>query len=249
MTSSYARHGIDHLSVSSVGLFAAEPALFVAERLMKRRAPVGAAAHRGNAVEAGIVMGLMNPQVDIDLCQAHAVAEFDKLTALSGDPRRAKEREGIPGMVKQGIDKLRPRGIPSITQGRIDVLLPGVPIPWVGYLDLHYEQHGCTLDLKTTHRLPSEVSRSHARQVSLYTYGTNHDARVAYITPSKSAVYLIEDRNQHISDLINIAQRLERFLGLSDDPTFLASIVCPDVDSFWYSEPTARATCKEIFGL
>ena len=249
MTSSFARHGIDHLSVSAVGLFAAEPALFVAERLMKRRAPVGAAAHRGTAVEAGIVMGLMNPTHYVLDCETYAVAEFDKLTALSGDPRRAKEREGIPGMVKQGLDKLRPRGIPSQTQGRVDVLLPGVPIPWVGYLDLHYEQHGCTLDLKTTHRLPSEASRAHARQVSLYTYGTNHDARVAYVTPSKSAVYLIQDRNQHIADLINIAQRLERFLALSDDPTFLAGIVCPDVDSFYYADATARATCREVFGL
>jgi hypothetical protein len=85
--------------------------------------------------------------------------------------------------------------------------------------------------------------------VSLYTYGTNHAARVAYFTPSKGEVYLVNDCAQHIADLINIAQRLERFLALSDDPTFLAGIVCPDVDSFYYSDATARATCREVFGL
>ena len=246
---SFARHNIDHLSVSAVGLFAAEPALFVAERLMKRRAPVGAAAHRGTAVEAGIVMGLLDPAALIENCQAHAVAEFDKLTALSGDPRRSKEREGIPGMVLQGVNKLRPRGVPSVTQGRVDVMLPGVPVPWVGYLDLHYEQHGTTLDIKTTHRLPSEPSTAHARQVSLYTYGSNHAARVMYCTPSKSEVYLVNDCAAHVAALINIAQRLERFLALSDDPTFLAGIVCPNTDSFYWSDPTARATCREVFGL
>ena len=47
------RHGIDHLSVCQLNLWAAAPAIWVMERLLGRRAPVGAAAHRGTAVEAG----------------------------------------------------------------------------------------------------------------------------------------------------------------------------------------------------
>ena len=50
----FARHGIDHLSASSVNLFIAQPALWCASYLMKKRPPVGPAAHRGTAIECGV---------------------------------------------------------------------------------------------------------------------------------------------------------------------------------------------------
>ena len=84
----FQQHGIAHLSPSSLNLFAAQPALFVMEKLLKKRGGVGCAAHRGTAAEAGIVHGLLNPTADIKDCQALALAEFDKLAALSGDPKR-----------------------------------------------------------------------------------------------------------------------------------------------------------------
>ena len=54
MTDPFARHGIDHLSASSCNLFACQPAMWIAERLLRRAAPVGASAHRGTAIEAGV---------------------------------------------------------------------------------------------------------------------------------------------------------------------------------------------------
>lgn len=249
MSNPFARHGIKHLSVSTINVFAAQPALFVMEKLLKRRGPVGAAAHRGTAAEAGIVMGLLDPKASLEACQAHALAEFDKLTALSGDPRREKERDAVPGIVKTGIDELRQYGVPSGIQVRIEKTLPGVSVPWLGFADLVYDQHGLTVDIKSTLKLPSDMSLTHARQVGLYTYGTNHSARVAYFTPAKRGVYLLQDADQRIAELVNIAQRLERFLSISDDPQFLASIVVPDTDSFWFSEPSTRAMAREIYGL
>lgn len=249
MTSAFARHGITHLSVSTVGLFAAEPALFVAEKLLKRRSQVGAAAHRGTASESGIVMGLLDPTASIEACQEHALREFDKLTALSGDPRREKERQAVPAIVKTAIPELRAYGVPSQVQGKIERTLPGIDIPWVGYLDLHWAQHGITADLKTSLKLSSEISTAHARQISLYTYGTNHEGRVAYCTPNKIGVYRSTDNDRHIAALTNIAQRMERFLSISDDPMVLAGIVCPDVDSYFYSDPNTRAMAREVFGL
>jgi hypothetical protein len=47
----FALHGLDHLSATSLNLYAAAPALWVVEKLLRRRAPVGCAAHRGTAVE------------------------------------------------------------------------------------------------------------------------------------------------------------------------------------------------------
>jgi len=251
--SAFARHGIDHLSISSLNLFASEPALWVMERLLGRRGPVGAAAHRGTAAEAGIALGLLDPDLPVADCQAYAVKVFDELTALSRDARVEKERTGVPSIVWQGLERLRPRGAPTATQQEIRVMLPGCPLPWLGYVDLFYADHapGVVVDIKSTLRLPSEPSTGHARQVSLYTYNTPYAAKIAYFTPGRSEVYEIgeEAKQQHIADLVNIAGRLERFLGLSDDPAVLASVVVPDVDSFYYADPVTRALAKEVFGL
>lgn len=251
MSNAFERHGITHLSPSTINLFAAEPALFVMEKLLKRRGSVGAAAHRGTAAEAGIVMGLLDPAAPIADCQAHATREFDRLTALSGDSRRDKEREAVSGIVATGIAELRQYGIPSGVQVRVEKMIPGVPVPWLGFIDLHWDRFDppVTLDIKSQLRLSSEISSSHARQVAFYIYGTNHAARVGYFTPSKCGVYPLEDAQRPIANLINIANRLERFLAVSNDPAELAGLVVPDTDSFYYSDSMTRAMALEVFGL
>jgi len=45
----------DHHSASSTRLFCASPAMWVAEKLLGHRQPVGAPAHRGIAVEGGVM--------------------------------------------------------------------------------------------------------------------------------------------------------------------------------------------------
>lgn len=245
----FQRHGIGHLSASSLSTFAAEPALWVMEKLLKRRGPVGCAAHRGTAAETGIVHGLLNPDAAIEDCQAKALAEYDQLTALSGDPKRQKEREAVPAIVATAIPALRPYGIPDGVQLKIERRLDGVPVPFIGFVDLRWGQHGMLLDLKTQLRLSSEISPAHARQVALYAHGTNDAAGICYATPQKVGIYRLENAADHTAAMANIAKRLERFLGVSSDPHELAGIVCPNWDSFYWNEPHTRALGREIFGF
>ena len=245
----FQRHGIAHLSASSINTFAAEPAIWIMERLLKKRGPVGCSAHRGTAGEAGIVHGLLNPKAEVAECQAIALAEYDRLTALSGDPKRIKEREALPGIVATGLAELRQYGVPDEVQKRIEVTLPDVPVPFLGFADIGWSAHGVTLDIKTQLRLNSEISTAHARQVALYIHGTNREARVSYITPAKIGVYRLDNAEGHIAALTNIAQRMERFLSISSDPAELAAIVVPDTESFYYSDPTTRALARETYGL
>lgn len=249
MTNAFERHGIGHLSASSLNLFAAQPAIWVMQRLLKKSGPVGAAAHRGTAAETGIVHGLLNPNASADECRVMALRQYDTLTALSGDPKRIKEGEAVPAIVSTALPELRGYGVPDEVQQRIDVTLPEVPIPFLGFSDLGWSSHGITLDLKSTLRLPSSISTPHARQVALYLYGTNREGRIAYCTPSKIAVYRLEDAADHLAALVNIAKRLERFLAVSNDPQELAGIVVPDIDSFYVNEPITRAHVRETFGL
>jgi hypothetical protein len=245
----FERHGITHLSASSINLYAAQPALWVMQRLLKKSGPVGAAAHRGTAAETGIVHGLLDTSAQVEDCQAAALAQFDALTALSGDPKRTKERDAVPAIVATALPELRGYGIPDEVQHRIEVTLPDVPVPFLGFVDLGWSGHGITLDIKSTLRLPSTISTAHARQVALYLYGTNREGRVAYCTPGKIGVYRLEDASTHIAAVQNIAKRLERFLAISTDPEELAAIVVPDTESFYVNDPITRALVREVYGL
>ena len=250
MNNPFAKYNITHLSPSSCNLFIGSPAMYIMERLMGVRNQVGAAAHRGSAVEAGIAHGLVNG-APLAECQSVAKKEFDKLTALSGDPRREKETGSLADMVEQGLNELRPYGRPSSTQGRIEYHVEGLAVPLIGYYDFEWEQHGVLVDLKTTHALPSKISTNHARQVALYVAarGDNLSARVTYTTTKKVATYALEDKREHVRSLERVALTIQRFLSQSDDPKELASFVVPDVDSFYFNDPAVRQAAFEIWGL
>ena len=158
MTDPFATHGIHHLSASSLNTYAAQPAAWAMSYLLKRRLPVGASAHRGTAIESGVSAGLFDPEKPVDDCVAIAVAEYDRLTALSGDPRREAQRKVVQDTVPVALAELRQYGRPTPPeegqhQHRISKPLgEGLP-DLVGYLDFYWQEHGLVLDLKTTERV------------------------------------------------------------------------------------------------
>jgi len=250
----FERHGLDHLSASSINLFVAQPAMWALQKLMGRKTGVGAAAHRGTAVEAGVELGLFDPALSVEECQQAALARFNTLTALSADPAVEKERAGIAPAVAVALKELRQYGIPGTAEGsrqhRIEVELPGVPVPFIGWLDFWFPEHGIIIDLKTQGRLSSKISDPHARQGAIYhaAHG-NNEIRFAYVTPQKIGVYRLEDPRLHLDRVVSIAKSIERFLSLSDDPAALTTALSPDLDSFYWNDAGARAAAQEIWGL
>jgi hypothetical protein len=237
MSIEYTRH-----SPSSLNLFCAAPAMFVLERILGHRQPVGAPAHRGTAVEDGVTIGLLNPDMPHEACTEVALKKYDTISALSGDKRREEYRADIPAMVALALGELRAYGVPSATQGFVEWKPEGLKYPIVGYFDYRWEQHGTLVDLKTTEKLPSAIKIPHARQVALYATltGDNADARLTYITPKKRATYQLENVRDHLSALHQIALRCEAFLDLSDDPEFFTTITAPDFESFYWGGPARQ---------
>lgn len=229
-------------SPSSLNLFCASPSMFVLEKILGRRQPVGAPAYRGTAVEDGVTAGLMDPAKPIDECAEIALKKFDSLTGLSGDKRREEYRATIPDMVKSALEELRPYGFPTHCQQFVQWKPEGLAYPIVGYLDYRWEQHGILVDLKTTEKLPSSIKIPHARQVALYATmtGDNVDARLSYVTPKKRATYQLENVRDHLTALHQIALRCEAFLALSDDPQFFTKITAPDFESFYWGGPARQ---------
>jgi hypothetical protein len=240
----YVRH-----SPSSLNLFAAEPAMFVLERVIGIKQPVGAPAHRGTAVEAGVTIGLQEPGAALKDCVDLALARYDVLMAMSPDPRRDKYREPIPGMVETAIKALRKYGVPTGVQGFVEWKPSELQLPVVGYYDFEWAKDGIIADLKTTERMPSEIKTGHARQVALYAASDNTVAHLIYVTPKKLEPYKLENVFAHRNALLNIAKRVENFLSLSNDPKYFLTITVPDLDSFYWNDPLSRQLAFEYWGI
>ena len=255
----FERHGIEHLSASSLNLWAAEPALWIMERLLGRKAPPGVPAARGKAVEHGVHLGMSNPRLSIAECIEGAEREFARHTALSADPRREDERKKLAGWVRGALAELRQYGTPDGFQEKVEVRLDDVPVPIVGYIDWRFSEHGLIVDLKTTERFPSAIGDAHGRQGAVYAspHG-NFGMRFAYAKPAPGktdrrqvTVYEMsgDDVRRHLAALRAIALSLGRFLSMSNDARELAGLIAPDFDSFYWSEPAARAAGREVFGF
>ena len=249
LETAFATHGIDHLSPSSCSTYVASPAMFVLSKVLKRPTSVGAAAHRGSAAESGVTHGLMHPEASLTECVEVAQETFARLTALSTDPRLDKEREAVSGFVEQGLRTLKPYGVPTELQSRIELKIEGLAVPIMGYLD--YAFGNVVVDLKTTHAVPSKISTNHARQVSLYAAakGGGATGRLAYVSTKKSAVYELENVPEHVKALGEIGKAIQKFLSISADPKELAQLVIPDVDSFYFNDPITRQAAFEIWGV
>lgn len=254
MSNAFERHGITHLSASSVNLFVAQPALWCCSYLLGKRPPVGPAAHRGTAIECGVEAGLFDPEMPVAEAQKVALARFHSLTRLSADPRIEKEREAIAPSVEVALTELRQYGVPDKPgfderQHKISYAIEGVPVPVWGYLDFEFPDHGIIVDLKSTLRIPSEISEAHARQGAIYTGpGSNTQVRFAYTSPKKITVYVLEDVPRHLSRFVQAAQAIERLLSLSDDGEKLTRCFAPDLSSFYWGDASARRIANEIWG-
>jgi hypothetical protein len=238
----------DHHSAHSVNLFCASTAMWVLEKMLGLRQPVGAPAHRGVAVETGVTHGIMNPDAALAECVKIAIVKFDTLMALSPDARRERYRQKIEDMVRLALDELRPYGVPSLTQGLVEWKPAGLRLPIIGYFDFEWAQHGLIIDLKTAEKMPSQIKVSHARQAAFYAASDNTAARLTYVTPKMCATYELENIREHREALRQIAMRIENFLALSDDPEFFKSITVPDLESFYWGG-SARQLAYEHWNI
>src|SRR5690606_9568182 len=106
----------------------------------------------------------------VEDCVAEAEREFNRLTALAGDPRRDEERGKIAGYVRGAVVELRQYGPPDADgyQARVEIRLDDVPVPVIGFIDWRFSNHGLIVDLKTTERFPSRIGVAHGRQGAIY---------------------------------------------------------------------------------
>lgn len=266
----FEKHGITHLSASSLNLARHSLALWTLHYLKGVRGKGSLPMYAGIAAEDGVSYGLFNPHAPVDECIQVAVETFKRKTVLEGfDPEACQEKleeitgrpaegrkKAFDGMVANGLKALRPYGIPTPPednqkQHRIEVRLDGIPVPLTGFKDFVFDHHGLDVDLKTSSRLLGDMSADHQLQGAIYWQASGNRAqRFCYVTKADSQTMELtaEAAREALKTATGIAHCLMRFLSLSGSSDELARLTIPDYSSYRWDALTIGAA-KEIWGF
>ena len=240
----FEKHGIKHISASSLNLYKAQPALWCGKYLLGWKDEVGAAAWRGSAVEAGLDLALYDRTAPFEAVAAKAFERFDLDAMGEITDKIEKEREAIPAFIQQAFEGAGGWGIPNARQFKIETWIDGISVPLIGYCDYVFDDF--VADLKTTFRMPGEPQGNHAAQVSGYWKATGKTPRLLYATPKKWAVYELtpEQCDTAWADLCRAAYAVRSMLAKAHDGGDALSMFAPDFDSFYWAD-TTKSACVE----
>jgi hypothetical protein len=234
------RHGIRHLSPSSLNLWLENPGLWTIRYLAGVKDETGAAMARGSAVETGMLAYLHGKEEAVDM----ALSNFAMNTAGEIADHIEEERKLITPMVQQCAKWKAPSPVVA-SQFKVEYWLDGVSVPVVGYLDFAFDE--IDVDLKTTKACPSAPRANHVRQASLYRAARNRRGALLYVTHAKHALYEIDDeaRDRALGELQSAALSLQRFLTKFDLAEDAIRALPMNMDSFMWSEAT-KAKVAEL---
>ena len=228
----FERHGINHLSPSSLRLFREEPAIWCAKYLLKVPDESGPAAWRGRAVEAGVDRLLFN--FGGESAVAAMRQEWDNCFQGEIDEDTEKEMAALPFFLSQAEVAFSELPIPLQRQARMSLTIPGISVPLVGFADWLWPDHGT--DLKTTWRMPSEPDPNHVQQVACYALFHGVPFSLTYVTPKKWSRH---DITKPVADeaydrVIEGCHAIRSMLAHVSDGYDALSMFSPDYTSFYY---------------
>ena len=245
----FEKHGIKHLSPSSINLWTNAPDVWVAQYLFGKRGPMSAAAMRGICTEDAVVAVLQGKNADGALDAA--LEKFDQTFPI-GDEKTTKERAMIQPCMELAVQELEQYGEPEFPeegQEKISITAKtdDYEIPVIGYLDLCFPKHGVVIDLKTTGRCPSVMSAEHQLQRAIYQKAKgNQIVKFLYVTPKKTNLLEDGDPSEILRKTKTQITRMERFLR-SGNARDVASVIPVNPNTFYWNG--AEDIRQELYGF
>lgn len=237
----FERHGIDHLSPSSLRLFRECPAVWVGKYLLRAQDDVGPAAWRGTAVEAGVDQLLFG--FDGAAAQRAMHTKWDALAMGQVDPDVAKEQDALDQFLVQAGVAFAGLPIPLQRQAKMTLELPGISVPVIGYCDWVWRDKGD--DLKTTWRMPNsgQPNPAHTQQAACYSMHWGVPWSLTYVTAKRWVRYDITTgmAAEAWDQVIDTAHAVRSFLAHTSDGIDALSMIAPDYTSFYFKGPMIEA--------
>jgi len=241
----FERHGITHLSASSLGLYRDQPAAWVCRYLLRVKDEAGPGAWRGTATEAGMDMYLFGQPENATKAMHLA---FEERAAGVADDKTVKERQALPMFLTQARLALEGKGTPLTRQSKIKIEIPGLVVPIIGFSDWQWADVG--RDLKTTWALPSNPKPEHIDQMAIYMEATGKPFELVYVTPKKHAIYPISQQQaaEGMARVRRGALAIQHMLGKVDSGEDALRLYTPDYSSFYWSAEMVLAANKVLEG-
>ena len=237
------KHGIQHLSPSSLACWRESPGVWSLKYLAGVKDEGGAAAWRGSAVENGLAAMLRGGATLADATAVALQAYEQNAQGEIADDINA-EREMIAPMLAE-LSKWQPPSNLNAAQIRVEHFMPDIPVPVIGYVDFAFD--GIDIDLKTTKACPSTPRPNHVRQVSFYRAARNRKGALLYVTGKKRAYFEIDDAaaERAMNELRADALSLMGFLARVDSPLDAVHILPMNLDDFRFSDK-AKTALEEL---
>ena len=247
----FEKHKINHSSISSINKWIDCPCAWVSHYLFDNRGSGSSAMWRGIFVEEAVA-DTITEKMDIESAIKKAVKNFDNKVMFDDDGSADKERSNIDPMTRLAVEALEPYGKPDFSedgQHRVSMTAKGDDwsLEFMGFIDFKFPEHGLIVDLKTTMRMPSVMSKGHQRQRAFYQKANGNMAvQFCYVTPKKCEFKEDGDADELMAEIKHHLTRQERFLRLGDKE-LLRDIVPVNPDSFYWRGD--EATRKKLFGV
>ena len=246
----FEKHGIKHLSASSINLWTNAPDVWVASYLFKKRGPMSAPAMRGICTEDA-VSAFLTGEMHKSGALEKALEKFDKMFFFA-DEKISKERAMIEPCMELALQDLEQYGKPEFPEdGQVKISIAcktdDFEIPVIGFLDFVFPERGIVVDLKTTGRIPSTMSAEHQLQRAIYQKARgNQMVKFLYVSSKKTS--LLEDGDP--TEILAIAKkriaRLEKFLR-SSSADEIKDIIPVNPNSFYWNG--SEDTREELYGF
>tara|TARA_A100001015_G_C14988563_1_gene712688 strand:+ start:1049 stop:1807 length:759 start_codon:yes stop_codon:yes gene_type:complete len=246
----YAKHNIDYLSANTINTFISQPAMALL-KLWGYRSQVGASAWRGNAIDKTLTTALQFDDMTIEVAKSNAEKTFNTYRHDEDiDTDKIKKELSITERcIEKAFEDLLPeyRSKELIgSQGKIEVMLDDVPVPFIGYYDWLFEDK--VVDLKSKGQRTSKPDTSHKRQLALYEKGTGKKPYVIYVSPNEIKEFSIDDSKDHLENMRTASLALEKILSFSDDIQECCRLLYPDFDHWMWSEQD-QLEAKKIWSI
>ena len=225
-------HNINYLSPSSINAYINDPSLWVARYLFGVKSAGGASAVRGIAQEFVLAEKYEKGVFDFNLLDMKFVSLCAESGIDLGDTKTAKEKKLLKDFGNVINENFNYENLEAY-QEKVEVQIDDLPVPILGYIDFRFTDK--IVDLKTSTRMPSKPTEAQKRQMALYSMAyPKSSVDLFFATPKESKIFTLKNLTLYKKQLTKVALSIQKFLSISDDKHELASMLYPNLDSwFW----------------